>query len=211
MKTRYWRLVSALAALALAFVVVPSASAQCGLPLKLAKPASWQPQYGQPRLLQTALTDDDRHDGDDEASIVGFWHVVFTARTSNGSPIPDTIVDNALAVWHSDKTEIMNSIRPPQDGNFCMGVWERTGRNKYHLNHYAWFANQFPTDPPMQIGPPVGPTHIVELVTLSSDGKQFSGAFTLDAYDTSGNIFQSFTGVITGRRITTSTKPNDLF
>lgn len=30
----------------------------------------------------------------------------------------------------------MNSLRPPQDGNFCLGVWEQTGRSKYYLNHF---------------------------------------------------------------------------
>jgi hypothetical protein len=42
------------------------------------------------------------------------------------------------------------------------------------------------------------------------DGCHFSGSFTLDAYDTSGKIFQSFTGVITGTRITTHTTVGDL-
>lgn len=207
MKTAYSRFVAALAALALALMVVPSASAQCGMPLKLAKPASFHPQYQQPKLVRAALPYDD----DDEASIVGFWHVVFTAKTSNGSPIPDMGVDDALAVWHSDKTEIMNSVRPPQDGNFCMGVWESRGSNKYHLNHYAWFNNAYPTMPPTVIGPAVGPTHIVEDVTLDPDGKHFSGTFTLDAFDKVGNVLQSFTGVITGTRITINTKPSDLF
>jgi hypothetical protein len=32
-----------------------------------------------------------------------------------------------MAVWHSDKTEIMNSGRPAQDGDFCLGVWESLG------------------------------------------------------------------------------------
>ncbi len=31
-------------------------------------------------------------------------------------------VDNAFVQWHSDGTEIMNSRRPAQDGNFCLGV-----------------------------------------------------------------------------------------
>jgi hypothetical protein len=50
------------------------------------------------------------------------------------------VIDNALVVWHSDYTEIMNSGRPPQDGDFCLGVWEQVGKSKYKLNHFAWGA-----------------------------------------------------------------------
>jgi hypothetical protein len=107
-------------------------------------------------------------------------------------------------------TEIMNSIRPPQDGDFCMGVWERTGKFRYYLNHFAWFGNQFPNDTNNGIGDPIGPTRVTETVTLSPDGSHFTGTFTLDAYDTSGNKTTSFTGAIAGTRITTSTKVSDL-
>jgi hypothetical protein len=55
-------------------------------------------------------------------------------------------------------------------------------------------------------GPQAGPTHIAEEVTLSPDGDHYTGPFTLDAYDTSGNISTSFTGVITATRITMATK-----
>jgi hypothetical protein len=207
MRTSYWRLVPAVGALALGITVGTSAQAQCGLPTKVVKPTSWNPQMGQARLLRTGLG------GQEEfgPSIVGMWHVTFTAQTLGGSPIPDTVVDNALVVWHSDKTEIMNSVRPPQDGNFCLGVWEKTGYSQYKLNHFAWFANGFPTTPPTEIGPPVGPTHITEAVTLSPDGNHYSGKFTLDAYDTSGDITTSFTGVISATRITVNTKTSDLF
>jgi hypothetical protein len=187
-----------------------SAQAQCGLPTKLVKPANWNLQLGQPRLLRTTLG------GQDDLpefgpSIVGMWHVTFTAQTMNGQSIPNTVVDNALVVWHSDKTEIMNSGRPPQDGDFCMGVWEKAGIGKYKLNHFAWGGNAFPTNPPTEIGPPAGPTHITGTFTLSPDGNHYSGPFTLDAYDTTGNITTSFTGVITATRITINTKTADLF
>jgi hypothetical protein len=76
----------------------------------------------------------------------------------NGASIPDTVIDNALVVWHSDKTEIMNSGRPPQDVDFCLGVWEHEkNSNKYKLNHFAWGGNAFPTDPPTEMGPPSWP------------------------------------------------------
>lgn len=208
MRSRNWTLAPAMGSLALALITVPGALAQCGLPTKLVKPTGWQPQLRGAHVMRAAL------DGDDRPSIVGMWHVTFTAETADPATAPPgAVVDNALVVWHSDGTEIMNSMRPPQDGNFCMGVWEQTGPYKYKLNHFAWFAKQYPTGPNDQgtdIGPSVGPTHITEEITLSPDGQHFTGTFTLDAYSTSNSIYQSFTGTVTGVRVTISTKETDL-
>ena len=205
MRTSNRRLVPALGALVFAWAMIPSALAQCGLPTKLAKPMAWHPQMGGAQVRTAGYEEENR------PSIVGMWHVTFTAKTSNQKDIPDTVIDNALAVWHADKTEIMNSVRPPQDGNFCLGVWEQTGRNTYYLNHLPWFANQFPNDTNNGIGEPQGPTRITETITLGSDCDHFSGTFTLDAYDVTGKIdVQSFTGVITGTRVTTKTTIPDL-
>jgi hypothetical protein len=206
MRTSNRGLVPALAALVFAWAMIPSALAQCGIPAKLAKPAAWHPQMGGADILRTA-----GYEEEEGPSIVGMWHVIFTAKTSFGKDIPDTVVDNALAVWHSDKTEIMNSVRPPQDGNFCLGVWEKTGRSTYYLNHFPWFSNEFPNDTNNGIGMPVGPTRITETVTLGPDCNHFSGTFTLDAFDTTGKTtLASFTGVITATRVTTNTTIPDL-
>jgi len=200
------------AAFLLALLAVPpSAQAQCGMPSKLVKPASWQPSFGRAHLVRAAFG---RDDDDDGLSIVGMWRVVFMANTSNGASITPMPIDDALVVWHRDGTEIMNSFRPPQDGDFCMGVWEQTGRGTYYLNHYAWFANQYPNATKNGIGDPVGPTHITEKVTLSEDGSHFTGSFTLDAYSTAGTagpVVQRFTGSISGTRITVATAPSQLF
>ncbi len=197
----------------LALSCVPNALAACGSPnLPLAHHTGLQLQFGKARLLRTGLimAGAQDYDGDDGVSIVGMWHVMFTAKTLNGSPIPDTVIDNALVVWHSDKTEIMNSARPPQDGNFCLGVWERTGHFKYYVNHFPWLNNDT-TNAPGGVGTPTGPTHLVESVTLTPDGNHYSGTFKLDAYDTSNNIIVSFTGVLTATRITTSTTEDELY
>ena len=193
---------------ALAISTATAALGQCGMPPKTVKPAAWHPQYGAARLVRTA--DDDLFRREDGKSMVGMWHVIFTANTSKGEAIPATVIDNALAVWHSDRTEIMNSVRPPQDGNFCLGVWEQIDRSRYYLNHFAWYANQFPNANPSGIGDPQGPTQFREWVRLSSDGDHFTGNFQLDTYDLSNNILASFTGTLAGTRITTSTKEQDL-
>jgi hypothetical protein len=132
------------------------------------------------------------------------WHVVFTAQTLQGSSIPDTVIDNAVVVWHSDGTEIMNSARPAQDGNFCLGVWERTGKSTYYLNHIPWAGNDA-ANAPSGIGNPTGGAQIVEQVTLSPDRNSYSGIFKLDAYDLNGKVEATLTGILKATRITTKT------
>ncbi len=203
------RLVPALAALVMAVFMIPGASAQCGFN-KNFKPAAWHPQIGSAHLMRSAFFNDD---DDDSPSIVGMWHVTFTAHTVNGNPIPSDsypMIDNAIVVWHSDKTEIMNSARPPQDGNFCLGVWQKTGARSYYLNHIPWLSNDT-ANAPGGIGNPAGPTQITERVTISRDGNSYTGSFTLVAYNLDGTKAISFTGALAGTRITTSTPATSLF
>lgn len=194
MKWMNGKLGPAVCALALAMMALPMTQAQCGgLPGTQVKPSSWNPQYGAPRLMKTSLEDEN------EPSIVGMWHVVFTGQTMNGGSytLPEPF-DNSVVVWHRDGTEIMNSSRPAQDGNFCMGVWEQTGRREYFLNHIPWQGN----DPG---GNPQDGAQLLEQVTLSPDGNHYSGKFTFQAYDIKGEPTVSVTGVMTATRITVTT------
>jgi len=206
MRSRNWRSAPALIALVLAVASVPAAIAQCGMTSKLIKPSAFHPAI-QGAVPRAGSFNDNL---ESNQSIVGMWHVFFTAQTRNGNAIPDTVIDNSLSVWHSDHTEIMNSVRPPQDGNFCLGVWKQTGKSTFYLNHFAWYANQFPNDTNNGIGDPVGPTRFTENVTVAPDGNHFTGTFTLTAYDTKGNVMIAFTGALSGTRITTSTVMSDL-
>jgi len=141
---------------------------------------------------------------DSDASIVGFWHVVFTSEGTVNPPIPDgAVVDNGFAQWHSDRTEIMNSSRPPATGNFCLGVWEKIGRSAYVLNH---FALSFNPD-----GSMMGPANIRESVALSADGRSYSGTFSVDQYDNHLNLLAHIVGNITATRVTVDTQTSDLF
>jgi hypothetical protein len=153
-------------------------------------------------LLMVSASDNDR--------IVGMWHVTFTAQGNDGRPPDNTPIDNALVVWHSDKTEIMNSARPPQDGDICMGVWEKTGKSSYKLNHIAWLANDT-MNAPSGIGNPTGPVQIVENIILSPDGNHYAGRFVLDAYDMSNMRIAHILGVIAATRITVNTPESSLF
>ena len=106
----------------------------------------------------------------------------------NGNPIPSNaypVIDNSMVVLHSDKTEIMESARPPQDGNFCLGVWEKTGVRSYYVNHLPWLGNDT-ANAPSGIGNPTAGAQITERVSLSEDGNKYSGSFTLVAYNLDG-------------------------
>jgi hypothetical protein len=142
-------------------------------------------------------------------SIVGMWHVTFTAQGNEVGPPDGAPIDNALVTWHSDGTELMNSARPPQDGDFCMGIWKKMGKSTYKLNHFAWFSNDT-ANAPSGIGNPTGPGRLFEEVTLSPDGKSYTGKFILDAYDPSGNQVAHIIGVVAGTRITLDTTVGDL-
>jgi hypothetical protein len=208
MRLKFRKSAPVIATLALAVVAIPNALAQCMLSKKILKPASWSSSHlaGQ-RLVQAALHKPD--DDDDDPSIAGMWHVVFTAQTLNGGSF-NMVIDDAIAVWHKDGTEIMNSSRPAQDGNFCLGVWAKTGKSKYHLNHIPWAGND-PTNAPYGIGNPQAGVQLIEHVTLSPDGNSYSGTFTLTAYDSNKQPSVTFTGVLTAKRITTNTSITELF
>jgi len=124
-----------------------------------------------------------------DASIVGFWRLDFTAAGA------DKPFDSAYVQWHSDGTEIMNSSRDPRTQSFCLGVWKRTGALTYTLKHVAlsWDG----------AGNPVGPTTILENVTLGQHGDTFTGTFVITQYAMDGaTVLVSFTGTLAGTRIT---------
>lgn len=147
---------------------------------------------------------------DDAASIVGMWHVTFTAQGNQVGPPDGAPIDDALVTWHADGTETMNSGRPAQDGQICMGVWKRTGPLSYKLNHFAWAGNDT-ANAPYGIGNPSGPTRFQETVALSADGNHYKGTFTLDAYDHDGNLAAHIVGTIQGTRITVDTTVQDIY
>ena len=209
MKPNFKRMTVALVLIAVGLFLAARANAECGNLQRIKPHASIQPQSwsGQDSFSSASLLL--VHDSDD--GIVGMWHVTFKAEgnTGAGAPPDGFLIDNALIVWHSDGTELMNSARPPQDGDFCMGVWKRVGESRYKLNHFAWAGNDT-TNAPTGIGNPTGPTRIVEEVVLSPDGNHYTGTFTLDAYDMSGNNVAHIIGVISGTRITQETTAGDL-
>ena len=173
------------------------ATAQCGTPtVKLHKQA-WR--VGDPTAVLTQAADT-------VDPIVGMWHVNFTAEGNTAGPPDGTPIDNAIVQWHSDGTEIMNSGRPAQDGNFCLGVWEKIGKSSYLLNHFA--LGNDTENAPSGIGNPAGPTRILEKIFLSADGNSYTGTFSLIAHSTSGTQVAYIVGVISATRITVNSTVN---
>lgn len=174
----------------LATMFVATASAECGPQFKK---QSWDGASNPASLLQV---------NEQFEPVVGMWHVLFIAEGNTGSMAPPdgAVIDNAVVVWHADGTEIMNSGRPAQDGNFCLGVWQRTGFFQYSVNHFA--LGNDTTNAPTGIGNPAGPTRIVENIVLSRDCRHYTGKFTLDATDTNGVVTAHIVGMIKATRLT---------
>ena len=130
---------------------------------------------------------------DEAAPIVGLWKIALVAE--GNTDIPDgVVIDSGYATWHSDGTEIMNSGRAPMTGSFCMGAWKQVGHT-FKLNHYALSWDPSGTNL-------VGPANIRERVRVDPGNKSYSGTFTLDQYDTSGNLLVHIQGNVSGERIT---------
>jgi hypothetical protein len=133
--------------------------------------------------------------------IVGLWKVKFVAEGNTG--IPDgTVIDNGFTQWHSDGTEITNSSKAPATGNFCLGVWQKSGSSSYQLNHFALgydISGNF-----------IGPVQIKESVTVNKKANQYTGTFTIDQYDPTGNPLGHVAGNIIATRVTVDTPVGDV-
>jgi hypothetical protein len=149
------------------------------------QPQHWQ---GSAPFRPTSLLLVADNDADDR--IVGFWKVEFMLDDG-------TVFDHGFAQWHSDGTEIMNSSRPPATGNFCLGIWQKSGRSSYKLNPFGfgWDLN----------GTFIGPARIQVEVTLDHSGNTYAGTLTVDQYDPAGNLLAHIAGQVTATRITVDT------
>lgn len=191
MESAFKKITAALAVALVGVVLTATANAACGdvsKPGAALQPQSWQGMgAGLAALLQVSENAD---------AIVGFWQVTLTAEGNPGPP-DGTVIDKGFSQFHSDGTEILNSSRPPVTQSFCLGVWKKISPGHYKLNHFpiSWDQNSnF-----------VGVANLREDIVLSRDGKSFTGTFTIDQYDQSGNTLAHLNGVVSATRITVDT------
>jgi hypothetical protein len=183
------------------------AKAGCGLPVKAG---------GAPPLPFVSpganAPSKDQHDEDFRrpGSIVGLWHVLYTATSvpiPYGQPpfnftAPFTAVES-YKTWHSDGTEFENAFLPPDGGNVCFGVWKELKDGSFRLHHIGLM---FPPSP----APPIFQSNVFtfdETDTVAPDGKTYTGHFDFrlygptDVYGT-GTPLGEIKGTMVATRIT---------
>lgn len=130
------------------------------------------------------------HDDDEEsgpATIVGLWHVHYTA--SDGSPFLES-----FKTWHADRTEFENAFLPPVGGNVCFGVWKDAGHLTVKLHHVGLMFNPD--------GSIKATFTVDEVDTVAANNKTYSGTFDFKVFDPNGNQVVEVKGTTAGTRIT---------
>src|SRR5271163_4663215 len=145
------------------------------------------------------------------ATIVGLWHLTYTATFSTAGPLPVPVVPpgsfpflESYKTWHADGTEFENAFLPPVGGNVCFGVWKENWDGSVKLHHIGLMfdpatgsiANVFTVD---------------EVDKVAEDGKTYSGTFVFKIFAASdvygaGTVLQEIKGTTAGTRIRI---PND--
>jgi hypothetical protein len=148
------------------------------------------PQTFQTQTLAREAFPTTREDEDNDASIVGFWHVLFI---SGGQ-----VFDEGFDQWHSDGLEILNDTAAPQPANgtgtICLGVYKKTGPRAYKSKHPFWSFDA--------TGTLVGTGVILETLFVDQNGNHYTGSFEWITYDLKGNVTSDTKGDLKAERIT---------
>jgi hypothetical protein len=121
-----------------------------------------------------------------QPSIVGLWHLLFTA---NGQTVQE-----AYQIWNTGGTEVHNPNVDPRTNNICLGVWEAMGPQTYKLEHRVWWYDAS--------GDFMGTIHLREVVSLTNRSNMHTGSFALDFYDPN-DVFQfEVPGTVMAERVT---------
>lgn len=178
-------------AVMLACLLVATASAECG---KLGTPKLGATLKRQAWKLSGSSLASLQLISDADEPIVGLWNWKMVSEGTDG--IPDgTVVDQGFSQWHGDGTELtVSGNRAPATGDVCLGAWKKDGLRHYKLSHYGISydtSNNY-----------VGLAHISQHIRVSADGTSYSGMFTIDQYDTTGNLLVHIGGNISGTKVT---------
>ena len=159
LRTRWSRRYSVLAALVgLGLLFGASgANAGCAVPYKVA---------AAPAI--PFLSPHEQDEGNEKASIVGLWHVIYTGTSDEnfppGGPFPPTPFQflESFKTWHADGTEFENAFIPPAGGNICFGVWKEVDNCTVKFNPDGSILSIFTVD---------------ETDKVASDGQSYKGSF----------------------------------
>jgi hypothetical protein len=194
----------ALAGWALLFAASNAKAAGCGvLPYKTAAalPTPFVSPHG-----------DDQQPGEDSngpATIVGLWHLIYTATDSTSGPLPVPVIPpgppssfqflESFKTWHADGTEFENAFLPPSGGNICFGVWKDLGHGSVKLHHIGLMFDSMGSVSYMFT--------VDEKDTVARNGQTYSGSFDFKLWPPSftavgvGKPLQEITGSTAGTRI----------
>lgn len=198
--SRRFALFAALLAWGLLFTAT-SAKAGCAIPYK---PAAATPS-------SVVFLNPHGDEGSKEpATIVGLWHVIYTATYSTSGPLPVPVIPpgppssfqftESFKTWHADGTEFENAFLPPTGGNICFGVWKDLGDGSVKLRHLGLMFDS--------MGNVSAIFTVDEIDTVAPNGKSYKGSFTFKiwppAYDQIGvgTPLQEIKGTIAGTRVT---------
>jgi len=159
----------ALLGLGLLFTASGAKATGCGIPYKTGAAPSipfLRPQQ------DASLNHQEGEDSNKHASVVGLWHLIYTATSASG-PFPPTPFQflESFKTWHADGTEFENAFLPPSGGNICFGVWKDLGHGSVKLHHIGLMfapdgsiSNIFTQD---------------ETDAVASNGKTYKGHFDI--------------------------------
>jgi hypothetical protein len=188
----------ALVGLALLFTASSAKATGCALSYKTGAAA--------PSIPFVSPHGDDRREGEDSngaASIVGLWHLNYTAESASPSgAFPKTPFPflESFKTWHADGTEFENAFLPPTGGNICFGVWKDLGDGSVKLHHIGLMFDS--------MGNVSNIFTVDEKDTVASNGKTYSGTFEFKLWPPSfdavgiGSPLAEVTGKTLGTRIT---------
>jgi hypothetical protein len=164
----------ALAGWGLLFTASRANAAGCTVPYKAGAEAARAPAPAIPFVSPHADGEWNEH-----ATIVGLWHVIYTATFSTSGPLPVPVIPpgppssfqfvETFKTWHADGTEFENAFLAP--GSICYGVWKDSGDGLVKLHHIGLMfasdgsiSNLFTVD---------------ETNTVASNGKTYKGNFDM--------------------------------
>jgi hypothetical protein len=117
------------------------------------------------------------------ASIVGLWHLNYTAESETGAPIfppaPFPFLES-FKTWHGDGTEFENAFMAPAGGNICFGVWKELGDGSVKLHHIGLMFGTGGTPLEYVGAPPEYVTNIFtvdEIDIVARNDQTYSGSF----------------------------------